>query len=93
MLTDASRELGPVYATVEHWSAPSATRWTPSPPVPVATAQRTHSAIPLGSDGARTAAALRRSAAVPSALFSHGSQPQPRVPTAVAAQSTPGQGR
>ncbi|MGW8765835.1 winged helix-turn-helix transcriptional regulator [Streptomyces sp. NPDC055815] len=93
VLTDAGRELGPVYATVERWSAPLATRWTPSPPVHVATAQRTHSAIPLGSDGARTAAALRRSAAVPSALFSHSSQPQPRVPTAVAAQSTPGRGR
>ncbi|MFF5456172.1 winged helix-turn-helix transcriptional regulator [Streptomyces sp. NPDC012950] len=92
-LTDAGQELGPVYATVEHWSAPLATRWTPSPPIPVATAQRTHSAIPLGSDGARTAAALRRSAAVPSALFSHSSQPQPQVPTAVTTQSAPGRVR
>ncbi|MFB7463126.1 winged helix-turn-helix transcriptional regulator [Streptomyces sp. NPDC056224] len=31
VLTDAGRELGPVYATVEHWSAPLATRRTPSP--------------------------------------------------------------
>ncbi|MFI1718899.1 winged helix-turn-helix transcriptional regulator [Streptomyces litmocidini] len=92
-LTDAGQELGPVYATVERWSAPLSTRWTPPPLVPVATTQRTHSAIPLGSDGARTAAALHRSAAVPSALFSHGSQPQPRVPTAVTTQSAPGRVR
>ncbi|WP_328946396.1 winged helix-turn-helix transcriptional regulator [Streptomyces sp. NBC_00250] len=93
VLTGAGRELGPVYATVEHWSAPLATRWTPSPPVPVATAQRTHSGLPLGSDDARTAAALRRSAAVPNALFSHASQPQSRVPTAATASWAPGRVR
>ncbi|WP_432075760.1 winged helix-turn-helix transcriptional regulator [Streptomyces wuyuanensis] len=93
VLTDAGRELGPVYATVDHWSAPLATRWTPSPSVPVATAQRTHSAVLLGSDGGRTAAALRRSAAIPSALFSHASQPKPRVPASAATQSAPGRVR
>ncbi|MFB6838944.1 winged helix-turn-helix transcriptional regulator [Streptomyces sp. NPDC056361] len=93
VLTDASRELGPVYAIVEHWSASLAKQWTPSPPVPVSTAQRTHSGIPLGSDGARTVAALCRSAAVPNSLFSHAPQPQPRVPTVVTAQSAPGRSR
>ncbi|WP_327417138.1 winged helix-turn-helix transcriptional regulator [Streptomyces sp. NBC_01233] len=93
VLTDAGQALGPVYATVEHWSAPLTTRWTPSPPAPVSTAQRIHSDIPLGSDGARTAAALRRSAAVPNALFSHAPQPQPRVPASATAPSAPGRVR
>ncbi|WP_406336418.1 winged helix-turn-helix transcriptional regulator [Streptomyces zaomyceticus] len=92
VLTDASRELGPVYATVEHWSAPLATQRVPSSPASVPVPQRTHPGVPLGSDGARTAAALRRSAAVSNALFSHASKPQSRVPTAVTAQSTPGRG-
>ncbi|WP_395365191.1 winged helix-turn-helix transcriptional regulator [Streptomyces sp. YH02] len=93
VLTDAGQVLGPVYATVEHWSAPLVTQRVLSPPASVTVPQRTHPGVPLGSGGARTAAALRRSAAVPSALFSHASQPQPRVPAAVAAQSTPGRGR
>ncbi|MFJ8301093.1 winged helix-turn-helix transcriptional regulator [Streptomyces sp. NPDC094447] len=93
VLTDAGRELGPVYATVEHWSAPLATQGDMSPPVSVTMPQRTHPGVPLGPDGARTAAALRRSAAVPSALFSHALQPQPRVPASVTAPSAPGRVR
>ncbi|MBB4981507.1 hypothetical protein GGE06_002417 [Streptomyces sp. SFB5A] len=93
MLTEAGQALGPVYATVEHWSVPLATRWTPTPPAPAATTQRTHSGIPLGADGARTAAALRRSAAVPTSLFSHAPQPQPRVSASVTAQPAPGRSR
>ncbi|MEV0914223.1 winged helix-turn-helix transcriptional regulator [Streptomyces sp. NPDC049967] len=93
VLTDAGRALGPVYAAIEHWSDPVATRHRSVPPAPVATATRTHTGGPLGSDNIRTAAALRRSAAAPSALFSHAPQPQPRVPAAVTAQSTPSRGR
>lgn len=91
VLTDAGRALGPVYATVEHWSNPVA---APRPArVPVAAATRTHTGIPLGSDGIRTAAALRRSTAVSSSLFSHAPQPQPQVPAAVTARSAPSRGR
>ncbi|MYT17829.1 transcriptional regulator, HxlR family [Streptomyces sp. SceaMP-e96] len=93
VLTDAGRALGPVYAAVSHWSNPAVARRESSAPVPVATATRTHASVPLGSDGGRTAAALRRSTAAPSVLFSHAPQPQPRVPTAVTAQSAPGRGR
>ncbi|MET8325188.1 winged helix-turn-helix transcriptional regulator [Streptomyces sp. NPDC005181] len=89
VLTDAGRALGPVYTAVERWSNPVA---TPRPAAaPVAAATRTHTGIPLGSDGIRTAAALRRSTAAPSSLFSHA--PQPRVPAAVTARSAPSQGR
>ncbi|MGC5564817.1 winged helix-turn-helix transcriptional regulator [Streptomyces sp. FR-108] len=91
VLTDAGRALGPVYAAVERWSNPVA---APRPAAaPVAAATRTHTGIPLGSDGIRTAAALRRSTAAPSSLFSHAPQPQPRVPTAVTVQSAPFRGR
>ncbi|MER5356945.1 winged helix-turn-helix transcriptional regulator [Streptomyces sp. NPDC002785] len=93
VLTDAGRALGPVYAAVEHWSDPVATRHRSAPPPPVAAATRTHTGVPLASDNIRTAAALRRSAAAPSALFSHAPQPQPRVPAVVTAQSTPSRGR
>ncbi|RPK48704.1 HxlR-like helix-turn-helix [Streptomyces sp. ADI92-24] len=93
VLTDAGRALGPVYAAVEHWSDPVATRDRSAPATPVAAATRTHTGVPLGSDNIRTAAALRRSAAAPSALFSHAPQPQPRVPATVTAQSTPSRGR
>jgi len=89
VLTGAGRALGPVYAAVEHWSNPVTTRRPPSPPAPVAAATRTRTGAPLGSDGIRTAAALRRSAAVPSALFSHSPQPQPRVSAAATARSAP----
>jgi len=93
VLTDAGRALGPVYAAVSHWSNPAAARRGSSAPVPVATATRTHASVPLRSDGGRTAAALRRSTAVPSVLFSHAPQPQPRVRAAVTAQSAPGRGQ
>lgn len=91
VLTDAGRALGPVYTAVERWNNPVA---TPRPAAaPVAAATRTHTGIPLGSDGIRTAAALRRSTAAPSSLFSHAPQPQPRVPAAVTVQSAPSRGR
>ncbi|MCT9112393.1 winged helix-turn-helix transcriptional regulator [Streptomyces mirabilis] len=91
VLTAAGRALGPVYAAVEHWSDPVA---APRPaPVRVAAATRTHTGIPSGSDGIRTAAALRRSTAAPNSLFSLAPQPQPRVPVAVAAQSASSRGR
>lgn len=93
LLTDAGQALGAVYASVEHWSDPVAVRRTSSAPCPVAAATRTHVGVPLGMDGARTAAALRRSAAAPNSLFSHAPQPQPRVPAAVTTQSAPGRGR
>ncbi|MCY0926996.1 winged helix-turn-helix transcriptional regulator [Streptomyces sp. H27-H1] len=92
-LTDAGRALGPVYAAVEHWSDPVATRNRSAPLTPVAAATRTHAGVSLGSDNIRTSAALRRSAAAPSALFSHAPQPQPRVPATVTSQSTPSRGR
>ncbi|MGW2795995.1 winged helix-turn-helix transcriptional regulator [Streptomyces sp. NPDC001269] len=91
VLTDAGRALGPVYAAVGHWSNPID---SPRPATaPVAPATRTHTGIPLGSDGIRTAAALRRSTAAPNSLFSHAPQPQPRVPTAVTARSAPSRAR
>ncbi|MFJ9961230.1 winged helix-turn-helix transcriptional regulator [Streptomyces avermitilis] len=93
VLTDAGRALGPVYAAVEHWRNPVATRKHSVPPAPVTAAARTHTGVPLGADGIRTAAALRRSTAARSALFSHAPQPQPRVPAAVVAQSAPSRGR
>ncbi|MEW2635823.1 winged helix-turn-helix transcriptional regulator [Streptomyces sp. NPDC048389] len=90
VLTDAGRALGPVYAAVERWSNPVA---SPRPAAAPVAATRTHTGIPLGSDGIRTAAALRRSTAAPSSLFSHAPQPQPRVPAAVTARSAPSLGR
>ncbi|MGV9790998.1 winged helix-turn-helix transcriptional regulator [Streptomyces sp. NPDC003435] len=93
VLTEAGQALGAVYASIEHWSGAAAERNTPSAPHPVPAATRTHVGIPLQADGARTAAALRRSAAAPNALFSHAPQSQPRVPTAVTARSAPGRGR
>ncbi|MFB6603572.1 winged helix-turn-helix transcriptional regulator [Streptomyces noursei] len=93
VLTDAGRALGPVYATVERWSNPVAKREHSAPPVPVASAPRTHTGTSLASDSIRTTVALRRSTATPSALFSHAPQPQPRVQGAVTAQSAPSRGR
>ncbi|WP_330457400.1 winged helix-turn-helix transcriptional regulator [Streptomyces sp. NBC_00820] len=93
VLTDAGRALGPVYAAVERWSNPSIAQKLSPPRPSVAAASITRSGVPLKSDGIRTAAALRRSTAAPSALFSHAPQPQPRVPTAVTAQSAPTRGR
>ncbi|MYV66644.1 hypothetical protein GT043_12000 [Streptomyces sp. SID2131] len=93
ILTSAGEALGAVYATVEHWSEPITGRRASPVPRPVAAATRTHAGVPLGADGVRTTAALRRSAAAPTSLFSHAPQPQPRVPAAVTAQSAPGRGR
>ncbi|NBE51643.1 winged helix-turn-helix transcriptional regulator [Streptomyces boluensis] len=93
VLTDAGQALGAVYASVEHWSSPLAERRTSSAPRPVPAATRANASVPLGADGVRTAAALRRSAAAPNALFSHAPQPQPRVPAAVTALSAPGRAR
>ncbi|MEV5129068.1 winged helix-turn-helix transcriptional regulator [Streptomyces sp. NPDC053705] len=94
-LTDAGQALGAVYASVEHWSQPFALRSEAAASHPVEAATRTHVGIPLGAgaDGARTAAALRRSAAASNVMFSHAPQAQPRVPAAVIAQSAPGRGR
>ncbi|WP_370410856.1 winged helix-turn-helix transcriptional regulator [Streptomyces fradiae] len=93
VLTDAGQALGAVYATVEHWSEPITTQRASPTPRPAATATQTHAGSPLRADGARTAVALRRSTAAPTSLSSHAPQPQPRVPTAVAAQSAPGRAR
>ena len=73
VLTEAGRALGPVYEAVEHWNAPYAST-SPTPTAPPA-AIRSNAAFPLGAEGTRTAAALRRTAAVPIATFSHGTQP------------------
>lgn len=88
-LTAAGRALCPVYAAVEHWSNPTAA----ARPAPVSAATRTHRAAPPGPDGIRTVAALRRSPAAPSGLFSHAPAPQPRVPATVTAQSAPARSR
>ncbi|MCX4751244.1 winged helix-turn-helix transcriptional regulator [Kitasatospora sp. NBC_01287] len=86
-LTDAGRALGPVYATVQRWEDRNA----PAPTTPAPTAVRTLGSAVNGADGIRTAAALRRTT-VPAALFSHSSQPQPRVP-ATATAPGPARGR
>ncbi|KND38311.1 winged helix-turn-helix transcriptional regulator [Streptomyces acidiscabies] len=91
VLTDAGQALGPVYAAIDRWSDPASAQRAPAAPAVAAT--RTHTGVPLGSEGIRTAAALRRSTAVPSAVFSHSSQPQPRVPTAALGQPAPSRGR
>ena len=93
VLTDAGRALGPIYAAVKHWSNPVTTREHSAPPAPVAPATRTPTGVSLASDRTRSTAALRRSTTVPSTLFSHAPQPQPRVPAAATAQSAPSQGR
>ncbi|GGV71458.1 hypothetical protein GCM10010294_30840 [Streptomyces griseoloalbus] len=93
VLADAGQALGAVYASVEHWSEPVALRRAASVPRPAATATRTRTSVPLGAgtDSARTAAALRRSAAAPNVMFSHA--PQPRVLAALTAQPAPGRSR
>lgn len=95
VLTAAGRALGPVYAAVEHWSDPLA--GPRRAPVRVAAATRTHTGIPPGSDGIRTAAALRRSTAAPNSLFSHAPQPRPAGATppisSVASLPAPGPSR
>ncbi|SHN23184.1 winged helix-turn-helix transcriptional regulator [Actinacidiphila paucisporea] len=86
-LTAAGRALGPVYAAVEHWSDPTAAVLPAATPTPAVI--RTQNAIAARPDGIRTAAALRRSSAAPSGLFSHAPAPQPRVPATITAQSSP----
>lgn len=86
VLTDAGRALGPVYVAVEHWSHSMAAQHRPAT-APIVSATRTRSEATSPREGIRTAAALRRSTTVPGALFSHASQPQPRVPAAVTAAS------
>ncbi|MEU2963115.1 winged helix-turn-helix transcriptional regulator [Streptomyces albidoflavus] len=95
VLTDAGQALGAVYASVEHWSQPFSLRGGTAAPRPTAAATRTHVGVPLGAgaESARTAAALRRSAAASNVMFSHAPQPEPRVPAAVTSQSAPGRGR
>ncbi|MCV2458244.1 winged helix-turn-helix transcriptional regulator [Streptomyces sp. ICN988] len=95
VLTDAGQALGAVYTSVEHWSEPVALQRAASTPRQASTATRIQADVPLraGTDGARTAAALRRSVAAPNVMFSHAPQPQPRVRVAMSAQSTPGRGR
>jgi DNA-binding HxlR family transcriptional regulator len=92
VLTDAGRALGPVYAAVEYWSNPTHAPYRPAA-APVAAATRTRAEAAPAPEGIRTAAALRRSLAVPGGMFSHAPQPQPRVPAAVTARSAPAQGR
>ncbi|MFF1794207.1 winged helix-turn-helix transcriptional regulator, partial [Kitasatospora sp. NPDC058263] len=84
-LTEAGQALGPVYATVQRWDD----RHTATSTAPVPTAVRSLAAPALGSDGIRTAAALRRSP-VPAALFSHSPQPQPRAAAPSATAPTRG---
>ncbi|WP_435127180.1 winged helix-turn-helix transcriptional regulator [Actinacidiphila sp. bgisy144] len=90
-LTAAGRALGPVYAAVEHWTAPTAAALPAATPTPAVI--RTRSALPARPDGIRTAAALRRSPTAPSGLFSHAPAPQPRVPATITAQSAPARNR
>ncbi|MFF8577273.1 winged helix-turn-helix transcriptional regulator [Streptomyces albidoflavus] len=92
VLTDAGQALGAVYATVERWSEPLEAPRKPSAPR-AAMATRTHHGVPRGADDARTTAALQRSAVVPTALFSHAPQPQPRGPAALTAESAPNRAR
>ncbi|MER0241700.1 winged helix-turn-helix transcriptional regulator [Streptomyces sp. HSW2009] len=92
VLTDAGQALGPVYTAVERWSNPT-TGELSTPPAPTRSAAQAHSPVPLGAGDVRTAAALRRSTAVPSTVFSHPPQQQPRVPAAVTHQSAPSRGR
>ncbi|MEU6172736.1 winged helix-turn-helix transcriptional regulator [Streptantibioticus parmotrematis] len=91
VLTEAGAALGPVHAAVQQWSNPLA----PKDPVrePAAAATRTHDAVDLRSEGARTAAALRRTPAASAMFFSHADQPQPRVPSMVTALSAPSRTR
>ncbi|MFJ8442841.1 winged helix-turn-helix transcriptional regulator [Kitasatospora griseola] len=87
-LTEAGRALAPVYAAVQRWNDRHAT----GPTAQVPTAVRTLTGPTNGAASIRTAAALRRTA-VPTALFSHAAQQQPRVPAAVTAASSPARAR
>ncbi|WP_030459403.1 winged helix-turn-helix transcriptional regulator [Kitasatospora sp. NRRL B-11411] len=85
-LTEAGQALGPVYATVQQWHDRHTAK------APARSGSRVLTVPEQGVQGARTAAALRRSP-VPSSLFSHAPQPQPPVPYAVTAASHPARGR
>ncbi|GLW58015.1 winged helix-turn-helix transcriptional regulator [Kitasatospora phosalacinea] len=88
-LTEAGQALGPVYAALQQWHD----RHTANGPAHAPAAKvRSLTAPAEGVQGARTAAALRRSP-VPPSLFSHAPQPQPQVPYAVTAASHPARGR
>ncbi|PZT76812.1 MULTISPECIES: winged helix-turn-helix transcriptional regulator [unclassified Streptomyces] len=90
VLSAAGQALSPVYAAVTHWAAPSPAQMTPASPAPSA---QTRVGLPLEASSVRTAAALRRSPAAPTSLFSHPPQPQPQVPAAPTAQPTPARRR
>jgi DNA-binding HxlR family transcriptional regulator len=83
-LTTAGAALSPVYAAVEHWASPT-TALSPAAP--------TRSTSRRDPDDARATAALGRSPAVYSGLFSHAPQPQPPVPASVTAQAAPARTR
>ncbi|MFB7950142.1 winged helix-turn-helix transcriptional regulator [Kitasatospora phosalacinea] len=88
-LTEAGRALGPVYAAVQQWYD----RHVAKGPAHAPAAKVRSLTVPAeGVQGARTAAALRRSP-VPPSLFSHAAQLEPRVPAAVTAASHPARGR
>jgi DNA-binding HxlR family transcriptional regulator len=78
-LTAAGAALGPVYAAVEHWHNPT----TEPPPSPA----RIRNTPQQVADKARATAALRRSPAAFSGLFSHA--PQPHTPAPVPARPAP----
>lgn len=88
-LTDAGLATLPILESVERWgqSLPA------SPPAAATGASRVRSSPEITVGTARTAAALRRTAAPSSGLFSHAPAPQPRVPAAITARSTPGRAR
>ncbi|MFJ7907049.1 winged helix-turn-helix transcriptional regulator [Kitasatospora sp. NPDC096204] len=85
VLTDAGAALGPVYTALQQWDNRHISPVAPAVPA----AERT---LTSPAQSARTAAALRRSAA-PSTLFSHPPMQPPRVPAAVTAASHPSRGR
>lgn len=88
-LTEAGLASLPVLEAVERWgqslSAP--------PPAAAPMAARVRSSPETTAGTARTAAALRRTAAPSSGLFSHAPAPQRKVPAAVTALSSPGRQR
>jgi DNA-binding HxlR family transcriptional regulator len=84
-LTAAGAALGPVYAAVERWNNP-----TTAPPASAAQIRKAPRDDP---DDARATAALGRSPAAFSGLFSHAPQPQPPVPASVTARSAPTRAR
>ncbi|MEV4555732.1 winged helix-turn-helix transcriptional regulator [Kitasatospora sp. NPDC049285] len=88
-LTDAGLATLPILETVEHWGQ----SLTVAPPAAALVAPRARSVPKITVGTARTATALRRTAASSSGLFSHAPAPQPRVPAAITARSAPGRTR